>query len=177
MEVYFIRHGQSEANLAKIMSTSPKNSAPLTKKGKRQAKRAAKKLKKLNVDKIFTSQLTRAKETTDIINEYHNASIKIDKRLNEIVTGFDGLPSKEWEQFIKKNRFTVKKKGAESMKDVQKRLKSFLKDLEKTKHKRVFIVAHGIILIMAISIFRKMNGQETNLIKTPKNCAILKFEL
>ena len=64
MKFYFVRHGQSEANAARLIADdTPK----LTNLGREQAIETAKKLADKNITKILCSPLVRAKETAEII--------------------------------------------------------------------------------------------------------------
>lgn len=66
--IYFVRHGESEANVAKIFAGQREDS-PLTQKGRDEAVIAAKKFiqQGLVIDKIVSSPLVRALETAKII--------------------------------------------------------------------------------------------------------------
>lgn len=66
--IYFIRHGESEANVRKVFAGQKDNSL-LTDKGREQARATAKEIIKegLKIDKIYSSPLKRAYETAEII--------------------------------------------------------------------------------------------------------------
>ena len=64
-KVVFLRHGQSEANAADVYDSL--GSAPLTEKGKEQAREAGKKLQGRAFSKVFCSDMIRAKETARIV--------------------------------------------------------------------------------------------------------------
>lgn len=66
-KLYFVRHGQSEMNRAGRFAGTL--DTLLTREGKRQAKLAGKKAKKLGIDHIVSSPLIRAYETAKIIAE------------------------------------------------------------------------------------------------------------
>lgn len=65
MQVYLIRHGESETNLNKewtgLLDVS------LTDKGKEDAKKAGAFLKNISFDKVFSSDLLRAIQTAEIV--------------------------------------------------------------------------------------------------------------
>ena len=61
MRVYVIRHGESETNLANKWTGWL--DVHLTEKGKKDAMRAGEVIKNVKFDRIFSSDLTRAKET------------------------------------------------------------------------------------------------------------------
>jgi len=66
--IYFIRHGESEANVRKVFA-GQKDDSILTKKGEEQALATAIEIKKeeIKIDKIYSSPLKRAYETAEII--------------------------------------------------------------------------------------------------------------
>jgi len=66
LRLYFIRHGQSEANLLREFSNRGLKH-PLTAKGKQQALALARKLKGISVAKMFSSPLLRAVQTAQIL--------------------------------------------------------------------------------------------------------------
>lgn len=81
--MYIVRHGESEANVANIYDVNP----PLTSKGRKQAQKIAKKLKKVTFDIAFSSHLDRAKETAEIIAAEHNLVLLIKETLREREAG------------------------------------------------------------------------------------------
>lgn len=66
-KLYFVRHGLSEFNVARRFAGS--TDTPLTDEGRKQAKEAGQKAKKLKIDLIISSPLTRAHETAKIISK------------------------------------------------------------------------------------------------------------
>lgn len=89
--IYFVRHGESQAN-AKHLFVGADSPSPLTVKGKEQARLAGEHLKAkgLAIDHIVASPLKRAKDTAVIIAQtigFNVADIRYDKRLTEYDTG------------------------------------------------------------------------------------------
>lgn len=83
MKLYLIRHGQSEANLKKIHGGWL--DAPLTERGRAEAKSAGKLLKDVAFDKVYTSDLIRAIQTAEIaLPEYKKMQLP---QLREICLG------------------------------------------------------------------------------------------
>ena len=67
-EVYLIRHGQSEANVAlDLDNPNSYYDAKLTSIGKKQAQNTQKKLSNIDFDLFLCSPLTRALQTFDLI--------------------------------------------------------------------------------------------------------------
>lgn len=89
--IYFVRHGESEANL-KGLFAGQKDDSMLTAMGKVQAKEAAQKIREsaITIDEIITSSLKRTSETAQIISNelgYDPSQIKIDDRVTEYDMG------------------------------------------------------------------------------------------
>lgn len=64
--LYFIRHGQSDMNKVKVWSGA-RSETPLSLEGRKQAKAAGVAAKKLGIDYIICSPLSRAHDTAKII--------------------------------------------------------------------------------------------------------------
>lgn len=64
--VYFVRHGEAQANVDRLLAGS-RTDTPLTEKGQIQAHTTAKQLQDLSIDAIISSPLKRAYETARII--------------------------------------------------------------------------------------------------------------
>lgn len=68
MEVYLIRHGQTDWNIQKKMQGT--GDIPLNDTGRYQAKLCAKAFSDIPLDAIYTSPLSRASETAEIISAF-----------------------------------------------------------------------------------------------------------
>ena len=82
----FIRHGESNINVAKILSDDVDDNT-LTDTGKKQAERTAQQLSGLKFDGIVSSPIKRAYDTANIISKYVGLDISIDDRLKEVYLG------------------------------------------------------------------------------------------
>jgi broad specificity phosphatase PhoE len=104
---YIVRHGETDWNVKQIMQGQRDSS--LTTKGLKQAKQAAKQLKKIKFHAIFSSDLLRAKRTAEIIALEHQLIVKTKKALRERFLGkFEGKKVIEYQKTIKQ---TLKKLG------------------------------------------------------------------
>ena len=66
---FLVRHGRALSNARKIISCWPeKESFPLTKGGIQQIEGAAKKLKHMNIDLIFSSDILRTKQSASAVS-------------------------------------------------------------------------------------------------------------
>jgi broad specificity phosphatase PhoE len=90
--IYIVRHGQSEANVAKLHGLNTK----LSPKGQEQAKELSKKLQNIHFDAIFSSPLVRAKETVEFIAKEQKLEILTKEALREREEGIvDGKADHE----------------------------------------------------------------------------------
>lgn len=85
-EIYLIRHGETDWN--KERRFQGQTDIPLNDNGRRQAKSLRESLKgKLPFDRIICSDLCRARETAEIINEGSQSPIIIDPAFRELCFG------------------------------------------------------------------------------------------
>jgi len=70
--ILIIRHGETAWNRGKIFRGT--YDIPLNENGKQQARLAAEALKDIKLDAVYTSPLSRAKESAEIVTEYHGIS-------------------------------------------------------------------------------------------------------
>lgn len=90
MRVLLVRHGESESNANNVFAGSL--DAPLTKKGHMQAEKCAETLKHESIDKIVTTDLSRAKVTAAYIQKFHDLELEVNNGFTEMNFGkFEGL--------------------------------------------------------------------------------------
>ncbi len=86
--IYIVRHGESESN---VNTDKPhlfhkqwgELEAPLTKNGEEQARKRAKHLQHIHFDAVFSSDLTRAKQTAEIIALEKELTIQTTRLIRE----------------------------------------------------------------------------------------------
>lgn len=83
--LYLVRHGETEWNVKKI--TQGQSESTLTENGIRQAEETAEKLKDIKFDAIFSSDLSRAHRTAEIIKLDREIVIQTSKLLRERAYG------------------------------------------------------------------------------------------
>jgi len=160
----------------------------LTRKGRTQAKKLAKRLIKFRIDEVFISENKRAHQTVLPLLKLKPVPLKKDPRLNEANFGiFRGLTLKEAEgkypkiyQARLKDKWNYRIPQGESFKDVAGRLNSFLKDLKKiaikAELKNVLIVTHATILKIFLTKYLKFSLKKSDLIHF-ENTSLSIFEL
>ncbi|MFH1582293.1 MAG: histidine phosphatase family protein [bacterium] len=165
---YLLRHGENVYQIKKKeFIYPPKDSSlvRLTKRGKDQVKRSLSKIKKEKINIIYSSNFYRTKETAIISSkELGIKEINFDKRLIDINMGiFHGEKKKSFYKFIgyKKRKFSKKPPKGESWNDLKKRMKDFLKEIDrKHKEKKILIVSHGDPLWILEGLIKGMTNQE-----------------
>ena len=148
--IYLVRHGQTEWNLENRRQGHM--DIPLNSTGKKQAKLCGQELSALNlkIDQIISSDLSRAKETAEIINTFLHLPISFDSRLREGNRGdLEGtfrkdISDESWYIF----NIAPHKLHAESYKDIYNRAKSFFDALDTTKN--TLVVTHGGFMSMVL---------------------------
>ena len=180
INIYAIRHGESEKNIKNIFSNNLKK-YPLTAKGLEQAKQTVKKLKSLKIDLIISSEVLRSKQTAEIIAQGLKVDLKFDSRLNEVDPG-------EWQDRLDNDKFALKMlanwrtdhnyqiPGGESVIRVEERMFNLFKEINKNyQEKNVLLVSHG-------DNIRILSGKLLNLKREgifekpmPANTAIVKL--
>lgn len=90
----FVRHGQSESNLAKVFTGQV--DTLLTPLGHKQAENTARFLKDYPISHIYASDLTRVMQTAEPTARMHGLEITPDRQLREIFAGeWEGRPYAE----------------------------------------------------------------------------------
>jgi len=184
-----VRHGQSEWN-AKNLFTGWKD-PDLTELGIKEANKAGTYLKDLNIkfDVMFTSNLTRAQKTGDIILKVINQTPQIIKNLalNERNYGdLSGLNKddarKRWGEeqvHIWRRSFDVPPPGGESLKNTAERVLPYFDEVimpEVLKVKNILVAAHGNSLRSLVMKLDGLSAEEVVALEIPTGAPIV-YEL
>jgi broad specificity phosphatase PhoE len=129
MKLYFVRHGQSEANITRVISNRGWVH-PLTELGRQQARDLADKLGGAGIVKIYTSPLQRAVQTAEILAQGLGIEYEITGALREFDCGIaEGRADAEawklhaWvtEEWAVHHRWESRIEGGESCLDLRAR--------------------------------------------------------
>lgn len=171
MEILVIRHGHTELN--KTGRTNGQTiDDHLSVEGREEIKKLATVIPK-DIDKMYVSDLSRTKETAEIINEEVQTEIIFDERLREVDLGeLTGKTWKEMEEEYEEDiggeyiyqKYDFRRFGGESAKDVSDRIKSLLKHIkELDTDKKVLLVTHaGVIRLLQYEIEGKLKEKIDN---------------
>lgn len=165
MNLFVIRHGQTEWNVLKKMQGLA--DIPLNNNGIKQANEVKKKFDELDIDLIYCSPLIRAKQTAEIINKNKKLNIIFDDRLKERNYGeFEGINKStfNYNEFwaYRKN---IHYKEAENIQDFFERINVFLQELKYNySDKNILIVTHaGVLKAIECNIKGLMNDEDIGL--------------
>ena len=172
--IYFVRHGESEWNVAnKICGATD---IPLTKLGHEQAIITGKKIMEKNIeaDEILFSPLQRAKDTAIHISEITRIPAREEARLIEQNFGiYEGTPRNGDEFRCAKKQFLTRYGNGESMFKMAQRIYNLLDDLARDD-KVYIIVAHNGIARVINSYFNEMSNDEYSDFGI-KNCEVVSY--
>lgn len=161
MEVYLIRHGETEWN--KQRRLQGRTDIPLNDAGLAAARKAARNISALDFSLVLHSPLIRAKKTAEILRGERSCPIRKEEFLREISFGIgegvhlheDREEEKELKaaliRFFQDPGNYIPLEGGESIPALKKRVKSFIEEVllpleEEYREQRILIVAHGAVL-------------------------------
>lgn len=152
MRLYFVRHGESEANLAREFSNQGFKH-PLTPRGVTQATELAARLAGQGIAQIYTSPLQRAVQTAEILAEAWDLPVIVADALREWdVGGYEGTSDpRGWElhrwvqeEWFVHRRLDQRMPGGESFRDIAARFVPFLDQLVRAPgQEALLLVGHG----------------------------------
>ncbi len=156
LEIYFVRHGETEWNLKGMLQG--KQNSPLTEKGRAQAAKLGEALKDVEFDGIYSSPMGRASLTAEIIRGEREQALFTIPALREMSFGdMEGLSKKEfqklhpeqyknlWEDALTYDPAAF---NGETFQEVDDRVMEGLDHLVKAHPDggRILVVSHGMTL-------------------------------
>lgn len=160
----FMRHGEAENNTKHLINSWPEpEKLPLTLKGNSEAEEAAKALMREKIDVIYASDVTRTRQTAEIVAKTLGiGKVHYDPRLREFDFGdFNGKTYAEYAKYYgsRAEKFVKRTPNGENHTDLRKRVYEFLVETDK-KHsgKKILIVTHDGLVYMLHAI---ANGWST----------------
>jgi broad specificity phosphatase PhoE len=154
---YFVRHGESEGNAARIFTGQ--SDSPLTSRGRKQAAAVADELAKVKFDRIVSSDLSRSRDTAQVIAKRRGIPVEVVPELREIDVGertgrtFDetaGMPGWNDDGF-------VAWPGGETLNQVLARTLGAIERLTReSPGKTILVVGHGGVNRILLSHFQGM---------------------
>lgn len=174
---YALRHGKTEYQTDSKNNLYPQNSVeqvPLTTAGVKQIRQRAETIKTLNIEEIYSSDLLRTRETAQIVKSHIDFAkeIQFDKRLRDIDFGiWHGKSLKDFYQKfpITKKRFSQRVEEGESWKDVQKRIITFMQEINQ-HNTNILIISHGVPLWLLEGKIKGWNKDQLVDIRNNQGC-------
>lgn len=189
MKLYLVRHGETAWN--KAGRVQGHSDIPLNENGIYLAEQTAKGLRNTSFDRAYTSPLTRARETAEIILKGRNVPIYEEPSILEMGFGIaEGLccrgekqdpGSDEFNKFFTDPVHYVIPEGGESISQLLERVKNFLKALcedQELLNKSILITSHGAALTAMLNLIKgKKKIAEFWEDGVPRNCAVTEVEV
>ena len=176
--IYFIRHGQSVANINKTHAGWAQ--MPLTEQGKTDALRARAILEGMSFDKVYSSDLIRAIDTQMIA--LTGVEVERTALLREINVGklamvpFEECERKYGDAYKEdKKLFNFKPYGGESYEELCARIREFLSMIEASEYEKVVAFSHGGLINTVLDIITGMRQDRTKFLC--ENCSVTVIEL
>lgn len=155
--VYFVRHGESEGNIAAVFQSPD---SPLNEKGRRQAESIADRVFRLSFDTLIASPLQRAKQTAEAISKKTGKKIEYSDLFVERIkpTYINGKPYTdkradslwdEWQESLYTPGMRVE--DGENFDDLLTRADEALSFLAGRAEQSMVVVTHGYFLRTIIS--------------------------
>ncbi len=166
MKMYFVRHGESVANILHEFSNSGFKH-PLTENGVEQAHALARSLSGLQAERIHTSPVMRAFQTSQILGESLHAPVEQTEALREWDVGiYEGttdpagweLHRQVQEDWFVRNKPDSKMPGGESLTEIRQRFVPFIDELvrkEGSSDHAFVLVSHGGLYVAMLPVILK----------------------
>lgn len=182
MELYVVRHGQTDYNVKHLFQGHA--DIPLNQVGIKQAEETAMKFKDIKINRILVSPLQRAIQTASFIEKVTKIEAIIEKRLIERSFGeMEGKHSRpDWNiQMMLDYSKNYNYENIEPIQEFFTRIYNFLDDIiQKYKHESIVLITHGAVSQPIECYFNGMPQVcdfEHLEPLTLKNCEIRKYEV
>ncbi len=144
-----IRHGATSWN--QQGRYQGQTDVPLSEEGIRQGKLLATALAHKPLDRVYSSDLTRASQTAQFIADKHKIQVHLDKRLREFTFGVaEGLTRDSLRRKYPSNSLIP---GAETKDQVRKRVSQCINEICHQPDQLTIIVSHGGTIRQALAYF------------------------
>jgi broad specificity phosphatase PhoE len=173
MRVYIIRHGESETNRSGLWTGWL--DAPLTEKGREEAERVGALLQKTEFDKIYVSDLSRARSTAEIAlpgREYEICSALREINVGSIAGKPLNVINRDDKKLVDKDGYRIY--GGESREEFSERVKAFMTLLEVQTCQNIAVFSHAGFVRKFLDTVLGIDVPRKNMLC--KNCAMAVFE-
>ncbi len=149
-QIIFLRHGQATNNTERVLAGRTEG-VQLTETGIKQAQHTAELLEHMNISKIYSSPIERAKHTAEIVGKHNSLDVSIDDRLIELDMGkftgmaYDDIFNSHGNVFMKfyNGELEIAHNGVETFTDVKKRVLGIVDHvIENHPDENIVLVTH-----------------------------------
>ncbi|WP_174734219.1 histidine phosphatase family protein [Mesobacillus harenae] len=149
--IYLVRHASAEGQ---------PSSAPLTEKGRRQARALIEFFENKPVKKIYSSPFKRAVDTIKPTAAARNLEILEDDRLAERV--LSSVSREDWQEKLRQSfeDFSLELEGGESHTSGMSRAVSILEEVLSSDASHIILVSHGNLTTLLLRYFNENFGFE-----------------
>ncbi|WP_455089198.1 histidine phosphatase family protein [Peptoanaerobacter stomatis] len=183
MKIYITRHGRTIWNEEGKLQGSL--DSPLTQEGIQMAKDLSKRILPYNIELIVTSDLKRAKDTSDYIRGNMDIPIWYFEELREMSYGvWDGMKmeevyekyANEFEKF-KKDPYNYNNGSGETYHQLIDRVKMSLEKIKNCGYENVLIVSHGITVKALRIILENQPFENIGRLPVITGCTLIGYEV
>jgi len=181
-KILLVRHGLTDWNYTHRFQG--RTDVPLNEAGLLQAEKTARRIESWPVDAVYSSPLTRARQTADIVTARLNKPTTIIDDLIEVCFGsWEGLYFKE--KMEKKDETLMKwladpffnaPPGAEEWDSIKLRAERAVNSVLDSEHKHIVIVSHGGIIRALLVMFLGLDPHTVWKIRS-SNCSLTGIEI
>lgn len=164
--IFLIRHGETFANQGHLLQGT--SDGALTEKGRSQIEQLGRHLAHFQIDKVISSDLTRAYQTGMAIAKHHNLEVEVNPQVREWDCGvWDGRTQREFLEMLEqlgKPISAFEPEGGETLAQVQKRACDFLTEtLAEHQGKIIAVCSHGDFMRMLMSCLLNIHPDQATL--------------
>ena len=183
-KIIVVRHGQTEWNVSQVFRG--RADVPLNETGRKQAESLARALGFYKIKAIYSSPLSRAKETAEAVAKKQRLKVKVSKLLLDISYGqWQGLSHEEvrkkWPEIYQlwhQAPHQVKFPGGESLAEVRQRVEKFLgKAVLEHQSETIAAVSHRVaIKVLLCAALKIDNSYFWQLSQNTASFSVLEYE-
>jgi probable phosphoglycerate mutase len=165
LRLILVRHGQTDANLHRVLQGQSDGALNAT--GLQQAEALARHLKDFPIDQIISSPLIRARDTAAAIARYHNLQVSTEDLLREWNCGqLDGVPAEVFRKKLQESDGPLslfRPEGGETLLEVRQRAAEFLGRLTANDQSQtVLVCTHGDFMRALMSVLRQIDMEQAS---------------
>lgn len=183
MKIYMIRHGETHWNIGKRLQGQ--SDIALNEFGRELAIKTGEGLRDITFDVVYSSPLSRAYETAQLVLEDSGIDIIKEPKIQEISFGvFEGLccmgdnsnvPDPKFHYFFSKPEAYVAPEGGEPIREFCQRIGGFLEGMfsdPQLQDKTILLVSHGGAIRAMLSYLKNLPLAQFWEGGVQKNCAV-----